>query len=54
MLLICTGCFLVQRTFNQDIGYWDTSNVATMQQMFAGTDAFNQDIGHWDTSNVTL
>ncbi|WP_234254865.1 BspA family leucine-rich repeat surface protein [Billgrantia aerodenitrificans] len=33
-----------------DIGYWDTSNVTNMRDMFSGT--FNQDISGWDVSNV--
>ena len=41
------------KTFNQDIGYWDTSNVKTFVNMFYGAYSFNQDIGGWDTSNVT-
>ncbi len=39
-------------TFNADIGYWDVSNVETMEAMFNRADAFNQDIGAWDVSNV--
>ena len=41
------------QTFNQDISSWDTSNVTTMNSMFAGATNFNQDIGSWDTSKVT-
>ena len=41
------------QTFNQDISSWDTSNVTSMSNMFAGAESFNQDIGSWDTSNVT-
>ena len=39
--------------FNEDIGYWDTSNVTDMSGMFSYAKSFNQDIGCWDTSNVT-
>ena len=38
---------------NEDIGYWDTSNVTNMESLFDSTYSFNQDIGDWDTSNVT-
>jgi len=40
-------------SFNSDIGFWDTSNVTDMEQMFANAGEFNQDIGSWDTSSVT-
>lgn len=39
--------------FNQDISYWDTSNVTDMSWCFADASDFNQDIGSWDTSSVT-
>jgi surface protein len=41
------------KDFNQDIGYWETSNVTTMGWMFDSASNFNQDISSWDTSNVT-
>ncbi|MDA9330639.1 BspA family leucine-rich repeat surface protein [Flavobacteriaceae bacterium] len=39
--------------FNDDIGFWDTSNVISMTYMFINSSAFNQDIGNWNTSSVT-
>ena len=39
--------------FNQDIGRWDTSQVAYMDSMFANAESFNQDLQDWDTSQVT-
>lgn len=38
--------------FNEDIGYWDMSNVYDMRYMFNGADNFNQNIGGWDVSNA--
>jgi surface protein len=39
-------------TFNQAIGNWDVSNVATMIEMFSGS-SFNQNISYWSVGNVT-
>ena len=39
-------------TFNEDIGYWDTSNVTTLKNTFALTGYFNQNLNLWDTSSV--
>ena len=45
--------FSLKGTFNQDIGYWDTSRVTDMNSMFYRASKFDQDIGDWDTSKVT-
>ena len=45
--------FFKSTSFNQDIYFWDTSNVTNMYAMFRFTTSFNSDIGFWDTSNVT-
>ena len=44
--------------FNQPIGDWDVSQVASMSKMFDNTSSaykmsFDQDIGNWDVGNVT-
>ncbi|MGC6480486.1 MAG: BspA family leucine-rich repeat surface protein [Flavobacteriaceae bacterium] len=44
--------FLNNTSFNENIGFWDTSSVTRMQSMFFGASSFNQDIGGWDVSNV--
>ncbi|MCL2326626.1 MAG: BspA family leucine-rich repeat surface protein [Proteobacteria bacterium] len=48
-----TAAFMSARSFNQDIGRWDTSGIKNMDSMFFSASAFNQDIGRWNTSNVT-
>ena len=45
--------FWDSKSFNQDIGFWDTSSDKFMSSMFANDTAFNQDIGYWNTSTVT-
>ncbi|MBQ8037171.1 MAG: DUF285 domain-containing protein [Proteobacteria bacterium] len=47
------GTFQGATNFNQDISFWDTSNVTDMSNMFVGAHAFNQPLNNWDTSNVT-
>ena len=44
--------FKGKKTFNQDIGYWDTSSATNMSGMFSNARKFNQDISNWDVSNV--
>ena len=53
-LPICTDLFIDDRSFNEDIGDWNTSLVTNMGQMFNGASAFNQPIGDWNTSSVTV
>ncbi len=39
------------KSFNQPIGYWDTSNLTSLRDTFSSS-SFNQDLSNWDTSNV--
>ena len=43
------GCY----RFDQDINFWDTSNITDMSEMFYDAFRFNQPLNDWDTSNVT-
>lgn len=38
--------------FNEDIGYWDTSNVVDLGGMFFDADFFNKSLSNWNTSSV--
>ena len=40
-----TGMFYNNRSFNQNISGWNTSNVTNMSYMFDGATTFNQNIG---------
>ena len=45
------NALFMDKDYNEDIGYWNTSNVTDMYRMF-NFSTFNQDISKWDTSNV--
>ena len=45
--------FFENESFNQDISYWDVSNVTNMSWMFHGASSFNQPLNKWNVSNVT-
>ncbi len=47
-----TRFFAQCKTFNADIGHWDTSKVRSFNIMFLGATNFNGDIGEWDTSSA--
>nr|WP_298059761.1 BspA family leucine-rich repeat surface protein [uncultured Halomonas sp.] len=47
------GLFRSYGYFNSDIGYWETSNVTDMGEMFYGAGDFNQDISGWDVTKVS-
>ena len=38
--------------FNEDISYWNTSNVINMNNMFNNASNFNINISKWNVKNV--
>ncbi len=38
--------------FNQDIGHWDTQNIANMASMFQDASSFNQDLTCWNVLSI--
>ena len=45
--------FLATKSFNHNIGSWNTEAIKDMSSMFSGATAFNQNIGSWNTGAVT-
>ena len=41
------------KSFNQNIGSWNTSNVKICMVCSGLATSFNQNIGSWNTNNVT-
>ena len=48
-----SNLFKDNTSFNDYIGFWDTSSVTDMNHAFSGATLFNKDISKWDTSKVT-
>jgi hypothetical protein len=45
--------FRAASAFNQNIGSWNTVQVANMQSTFAGASGFNRNIASWNVLRVT-
>ena len=45
--------FFDAHAFNQDISFWDTTNVTNLDGMFYEATSFDKDLSSWDTSSVT-
>ena len=44
--------FYEAKSFNQDIGRWDVSNVRLIYSMFEKASSFNQNLSDWDISYI--
>ena len=42
----------ILRLFDEDISFWDVSNVTNMLEMFYGCENFNQPLNNWNVCNV--
>ena len=47
------GVFYYATEFNQNIEFWDTSNITSMEVLFSHASKFNQPLNNWDVSSVS-